>query len=116
MATSIYPDGVNWTGPSYASAALLVDGPVDKDPEYRLWMNWFDVLSRAKGGDFSGVPSLVALHRATGNWILRSMCADLLGDAGTPDSFAAVTAALSTADNIVTKIEFAEALAWWGRL
>jgi hypothetical protein len=116
MTTSIYPDGVNWTGPAYASAALA-DVSVANDPEHRLWRNWFDVLSGAKGGEFSGVPSLVESHRATGNWILRSMCADLLGDAGTPDSFAAVTAAMSTADDdIVAKIEFADALAWWGRL
>ena len=116
MASSIYPGGLKWTGQAYANAALPEGGLPASDSESSRWRTWFNIFSRAKRGDFAGIRDLVSIHQATDNWILGSMCADLLGDAGTPESFTTLMANLDTADNIVAKIDFCEALAWWGRL
>jgi len=116
MASPIYLGGLNWTGQAYAAAALPEGGLPVGDPESSLWGTWFNTFNRAKRGDFTGVRDLVTVHQKTGNWILRSMCADLLGDAGTQESFRTVMESLDTADNIVAKIDFCEVLAWWGQL
>jgi hypothetical protein len=116
MATPIYPNGLDWLGSSYAAVDVRETGLRPSDQEFGLWTTWLNTFDRARRGDFAGVPGLVEVHRESGNWILRSMCADLLGDAGTPNSFAAVRADLPTADNIITTIDHCDALAWWGKL
>jgi hypothetical protein len=50
------------------------------------WQHWAHIFDRAKHGDFSDTPSLLDIFFNTENYLLRTACRHLLGDAGSTDA------------------------------
>lgn len=93
---------VNWEGRGYFAYPDVIDMQRDGNrpsrPKAALYPQWIETLRRAKLGDFSHIPALVAMVSSDTDPISLSLCKALLGDAGATTTIDAIALKLANGE------------------
>lgn len=81
-----------------------------------LWHDFEVLLGESKAGHFNYVPRALELYDATESWLIGGACVALLGDAGTAESFHAVTKIAEAMLNPECQVDMCRILGAWGKL
>jgi len=118
MKSPYYWNPTRWEDRGYFAPAAPADDPDLKEiGDVALWMETQEILAQAKAGEFRRIERLLDIHHATTrSHLLPWVCAQLVGDAGTPSCFARMIRDLDDSLNPDTAGSFCKAFEAWGSL
>jgi hypothetical protein len=118
MPSRFYWVPTHWDARGYFAPAAPADDPVlQKTGDVPFWMETQEILAQAKAGSFGRLERLVDIHQATvGSHLLPWVCAQILGDAGTPDCFKRMIRLLDDSVDPDMAGDFCHAFEAWGSL
>lgn len=118
MTSPFYWDPTRWNDRGYFVPAAPADDPLlQKVGDVHFWMEAQEILARAKAGDFERLERLLDIRQATaGSHLLPWVCAQILGDAGTPSCFSRILREMDDSVDPNMTGAFCHALEAWGSL
>ncbi|WP_437767844.1 hypothetical protein WME77_12770 [Sorangium sp. So ce764] len=116
MSDDFQKRGIQWFGRGYFGSpeprADVTPEAAEEDP----WQLWLTTLQAAKKGDFGPTARLLGLYERADTVIFESVCAQLLGDAGTSDAVDEAARMLEATDSFELTLSLSDVLRSRGRL
>jgi len=117
VESNFYAEALNWKGHGYfVSPVSSTDPRLKNNPDAALWLEVQAVLEDSRSGEFSKSVSLLKIHDQTQSGLLKWVCAQLLGDAGTTPCFTLMIQDLEESLDPDKAVAFCNALGAWGGL
>jgi hypothetical protein len=117
MSPSFHAAPLRWDARGYFTPPVPDDNiRLLKDPDARAWLQTQDHLQHLKSGSFDRIDDLMTLYNSSRTEMLRWVCAQILGDAGTRRFFARLAQDLDETLDPDKALRFCNALEAWGSL
>lgn len=118
MPSRFYWVPTHWDDRGYFATAAPADDPLlQKTGDVPFWLETQELLAQAKAGDFGRLERLLDIHQATLRaHLLPWVCAQILGDAGTPSCFSRMIRELDDSVDPDVAGDFCHAFEAWGSL